>query len=80
MTVLNFEPGRDAVLEKLARAQTLQPAAVRKVLPSVKADLATLMDTARLKALSPEKKAEADKLRQECEETVQQIEKTLGQS
>lgn len=66
------------LIKQLAADGTLHPAAVRKVLPVIEADLKTLSDAKETSKLDSTEQAQAKKARDEVETTLIGIEKALG--
>ena len=68
---------RLSLLQKLAAAGKVNPAVVKRVLPTVRADLATLADPKQAKALQPARRARLEKITADTQAAVAKIEKLL---
>ncbi|HUT59772.1 MAG TPA: hypothetical protein VNA25_18145, partial [Phycisphaerae bacterium] len=72
--------GRLGLLKSVAASGKVQPEAIRKVLPSIRADLKTLADPAKLKELREPEREKAAKLAAEARQALQRIEAILSES
>jgi hypothetical protein len=66
------------LLEQLARSDRVESAVLRKVMPAVTADLATLADDKKLGELDSKQAASARELRERIEQALSSIEQQLG--
>lgn len=68
------------LLQELAADGKVQPAALRKVIGSVEADIQLLSNEEELKQLAPEQRQRADELREGTESAVAEIKRLLEES
>jgi len=71
---------RLGLLKSVAASGKVQLAAIRKVLPSIRADLKTLADPAKLKEVREPERQRAAKLAAEARQALQKIEAILSES